>query len=224
MKLLIAEDNRDISRALYAIFSKEGFSVDTVFNGKDAFDYALLGNYDGIILDIMMPEKSGIEVLTELRSQNINTPILMLTAKGEIEDRVQGLNAGADDYLPKPFAVSELIARVRAMLRRRSDFHPDTIKVGNISMNRGTPDLNCEGKSIRLVTREYQVMEILMDNVGKAISTETFLERIWGWDSDIEVNIVWVTISNLRKKLQTLNASVSIRAIRGIGYLLEVDS
>lgn len=222
MRLLIAEDNKAISKALIAVFEKTNYCVDAVYNGNDAYDYALTGNYDGIILDIMMPGHDGVEVLKMLRENNIVTPVLMLTAKSELSDRVEGLDAGADDYLPKPFAVSELLARVRAMLRRRCDFQPDILEKGGVKLNRGTLELSYNNESTRLVTREYQVIEMLMENMGQVIPTDRIMEHIWGWDSDVEVNIVWVTISNLRKKLQNIHAPLIIRAIRGIGYQLEV--
>lgn len=221
MRLLIAEDNRDISKALVTLFEKNNYGADAVYNGNDALEYALTGNYDGIILDIMMPGQDGIEVLKKLRQKHIATPVLMLTAKGEISDRVTGLDAGADDYLPKPFAISELLARVRAMLRRRSDFQPDILDINGVQLNRGTLELSYDGRTVRLVAREFQVLEMLMEHKEQIISTDTMMEHIWGWDSDVEVNIVWVTISNIRKKFQSLNAPLQIRAVRGIGYQLE---
>lgn len=223
MRLLIAEDNRDISKALVTVFEKNNYAVDAVYDGTDAYDYAVTGNYDGIILDIMMPGYDGIEVLTKLRKENITTPVLMLTAKGELSDRVAGLDAGADDYLPKPFAVAELLSRVRAMLRRRSDYQPDIIEIDGLKLNRGTLEIEYKCEKCRLVTREFQVFEMLMDNIGRIISTDMLMDRIWGWDSDVEVNIVWVTVSNIRKKLQSLNAPLNIRSVRGIGYKLEKE-
>lgn len=221
MKLLIAEDNKDISKALVVLLGKHGYSVDAVFNGNDALDWALLGNYDGIILDVMMPGMDGIEVLKTLRQKNIAVPILMLTAKGELNDRVIGFDAGADDYLPKPFAAVELISRVRAMLRRRSDYQPDILQIKDVLLNKGNLELSFQGQTTRLLNREFQVLEILMENIGKIITTDSIMDRVWGWDSDVEVNVVWVTISNLRKKIIALNAPVCIRAVRGIGYTLE---
>ena len=221
MKLLIAEDNKDISKALVVLLEKQGYSVDAVFNGNDALSYAGLGSYDGIILDIMMPGMDGIEVLKALRQKNITVPILMLTAKGELNDRVAGFDAGADDYLPKPFAAVELISRVRAMLRRRSDYQPDILQIKDVLLNKGSLELSFQGQTMRLVNREFQVLEILMENMGKIITTDSIMERVWGWDSDVEVNVVWVTVSNLRKKFTALNAPINIRAVRGIGYILE---
>lgn len=221
MKLLIAEDNKDISKALVTLFEKQGYSIDSVFNGNDALDYAKFGNYDGIILDIMMPGMDGIEVLKRLREEKISTPILMLTAKGELYDRVAGLDAGADDYLPKPFAAVELISRVRAMLRRRSDYQPDILNINGVLFNKGNLEISFHGQTVHLVNRKFQVLELLMENMGQVITTDSFMEHIWGWNSAVEVNVVWVTISNLRKKLSMLKAPLNIRTIRGVGYLLE---
>lgn len=221
MRLLIAEDNRDISKALVTLFEKQNYIVDAVYNGKDALDYALIGNYEGIILDIMMPVYDGIEVLKKLRSENITTPVLLLSAKSELDDRVSGLDAGADDYLTKPFAVSELLSRVRAMLRRRNTYHPDIMEINGVRLNRGTLELSYGENSVRLVAREFQVFEMLIENSKQIVSTDSFIENIWGFDTDVEINIVWVTISNIRKKLQTIAAPLSIRSVRGIGYQLE---
>ncbi len=222
MRLLIAEDNKDISKALTILLEKNNYGVDAVYNGNDALDYALTDNYDGIILDIMMPGYDGIEVLQKLRQAGNSTPVLMLTAKGELSDRVAGLDAGADDYLPKPFAVSELLARVRAMLRRRSDYQPDLLEVDGVQLDKRRMEISYQKQFVRLVTREFQVMEMLMENIGQIISTDTMMEHIWGWDSEVEVNIVWVTVSNIRKKLQQISAPLNIRAVRGVGYRLEV--
>lgn len=221
MRLLIAEDDRDIVKALVALFEHNHYSVDAVFNGNDAYDYAAEGAYDGIILDIMMPGMDGLEVLRALRSIGIKTPILLLTAKGDLEDRVNGLDAGADDYLPKPFAASELLARVRAMLRRKENYQNDTLEFEGLSLNLSTFELSFGSQNIRLVSREFQMLQLLMQSPGVVISTEQFMERIWGWESDVEVSIVWVYISNLRKKFEKLGAPVSIKAVRGVGYCLE---
>ncbi|MCI5953107.1 MAG: response regulator transcription factor [Lachnospiraceae bacterium] len=221
MRLLIAEDDKDIVKALTALFEHNHYSVDAVFNGNDAYDYATEGAYDGIILDIMMPGMDGLEVLKKLRSLGLKTPVLLLTAKGEIEDRVNGLDAGADDYLPKPFAASELLARVRAMLRRKENYQNDTLEFEGLSLDLSTFELGFGPQSIRLVSREFQMLQLLMQSPGVVISTEQFMERIWGWDSDVEVSIVWVYISNLRKKFEKLGAPVNIKAVRGVGYCLE---
>ncbi len=221
MRLLLAEDEKDLSKALCTILKHNNYSVDAVYNGQDALDYGLCENYDGIILDIMMPKKNGIEVLSELRKQNVSTPILMLTAKAELEDVILGLDAGADDYLTKPFQMGELLARVRALTRRKSEFSPNVLSFGNITLNRETFELSAENQSIRLGNKEFQMLELLMSNPGRLISTEQFMERIWGYETEAEINVVWVYISYLRKKLTTLNANLEIKAVRGVGYTLE---
>lgn len=218
MRLLIAEDDRDISKALVMILEKNNYSVDSVFNGKEAYEYAVSDNYDGIILDIMMPELDGIEVLTKLRSERISTPILLLTAKAEVDDRVAGLDAGADDYLAKPFAISEILARLRAMLRRKGEFQPDILEFKSVTLNKATYELGYNDKYVRLASREFQMLEMLMKMPGQVIPTDQFMDKIWGWDSEVEVSIVWVYISNLRKKFATIQAPIEIHAIRGVGY------
>lgn len=221
MRLLVAEDDRDISKTLTALLEHSNYSVDAVYNGNDGFDYALNGNYDGIILDIMMPGMDGLEVLRALRDAGIKAPVLLLTARAELEDRVAGLDAGADDYLPKPFAASELLARIRAMLRRRENYQEDILEFEGLSLNLSTFELCFQAGHLRLVSREFQMLRLLMQSPGSVISTEQFMERIWGWNSDVEVSIVWVYVSNLRKKIDSLGAPVTIRAIRGVGYCLE---
>ena len=221
MRLLIAEDDRDISKALTALFEHNNYSVDTVHNGNDAYDFCMEGNYDGVVLDIMMPGMDGLEVLRSIRAGGIKTPVLLLTARSDIEDRVNGLDAGADDYLPKPFAASELLARVRAMLRRRENYQTDVLEFEGMTLDLSTFELSFHGTTFRLVSREFQMLQLLMQSPGVVISTEQFMERIWGWDSDVEVSIVWVYISNLRKKFDKLGAPVTIKAVRGVGYCLE---
>ncbi len=221
MKLLIAEDDPDISKALCTLLKHHNYCVDVVDNGDDAYAYAAAASYDGIILDIMMPGMDGMEVLRRLRSEHNTVPVLLLTAKGEVEDRVSGLDAGADDYLPKPFAVNEFLARVRAMLRRRESFQAEILRFAGLALNLATFELSYGNRKIRLASREFQVMELLMQAPGTILPAERFMEHIWGWDSDVEVNIVWVYISNLRKKLASLGAFVEIRAVRGVGYCLE---
>lgn len=221
MRLLVAEDDRDISKTMTALLEHSNYSVDAVYNGNDGFDYALNGNYDGIILDIMMPGMDGLEVLRALRDAGIKTPVLLLTARAELEDRVTGLDAGADDYLPKPFAASELLARIRAMLRRRENYQEDILEFEGLSLNLSTFELCFQAGHLRLVSREFQMLRLLMQSPGSVISTEQFMERVWGWNSDVEVSIVWVYVSNLRKKIDSLGAPVNIRAIRGVGYCLE---
>ena len=221
MKLLYAEDEPAMSEAVVDILTFHHFTVDAVFNGKDALDYAENEHYDGIILDIMMPKMSGTEVLQILRKKGCKTPILLLTAKSEVEDIITGLDMGADDYLAKPFAMGELIARIRAMLRRKEDFTPDILSFGELSLNRQNFELRYGENSVFLPKLEFQIMELLMLNCGIYLSTETILTRIWGYDTDAEIGIVWVYISYLRKKLSSLCADIEICAKRGIGYALE---
>lgn len=221
MRLLIADDDKDIAKVLTALFEHNNYSVDAVHNGNDAYDYAASGEYDGLVLDIMMPGMDGLEVLKKLRADGVTTPVLLLTAKSDVDDRVNGLDAGADDYLPKPFAANELLARVRAMLRRKEQYHTDVLEFEGMKLDVSTFELSFCKESIRLVSKEFQMLQLLMQSPGSVISTEQFMERIWGWDSDVEVSIVWVYISNLRKKFDKLGAPVNIKAIRGVGYCLE---
>ena len=186
--------------------------------------YAETEEYDGLILDIMMPGMNGVDVLKQLRSQGISTPALFLTAKTEVYQRVEGLDAGADDYLPKPFATSELLARVRAMLRRKDNFVPDLLTVGALSLNRSTYELVYQGKSRPLSGREFQIMEILMQRPGYIVPTDVFLSHVWGWNSEVDISVVWVHISNIRKKLNQLQSPAEIRFIRGAGYVLEAGT
>jgi DNA-binding response OmpR family regulator len=196
------------------------FSVDAVYDGMDALDYARSGHYDGIILDVMMPRLSGLEVLERLRAAGSKTPILLLTAKSEIEDRIAGLDLGADDYLPKPFAMGELLARIRAMLRRRAEFTPDVLTLGNLSLDRQSYTLSVGDNRMILPKLEFQLMELFLLNRGIYLSTEDILVKVWGYDTDTEIGVVWVYISYLRKKLTALGANVAIQAKRNIGYTL----
>lgn len=223
MRILLAEDEKELSNALVAILKHNNYSVDAVYNGQDALDYAISENYDVLVLDIMMPKLSGLEVLEKLRKDGIYTPVLMLTAKAEIEDRILGLDKGADDYLSKPFAMGELLARIRAMTRRKSEFTPNLIEVGNISLNKENYELSNEKSSLRLGNKEFQMLEMLMNNPKRLISAEQFMERIWGYDSEAEMSVVWVYISYLRKKLEALGSNVKIKAVRGAGYTLEIE-
>lgn len=223
MKLLFAEDEISMSEAVVDILTYHKYIVDAVYDGEEALEYARLGDYDGIILDIMMPKKDGLEVLRTLRSEGCTTPILMLSAKSEIEDKIQGLDMGADDYLAKPFAMGELLARVRAMLRRHEEIKPDILTVGNVSLNTFTYELKTEHNAMVLSKLEYQLMELLMANKGIYLSTEELLVKVWGYNTDAEIGIVWVYISYLRKKLSALGANVEIKAKRNIGYTLEMS-
>ena len=221
MRLLFAEDDRDISKAVQTLLERSGYSVDAVYNGQDALDYIEQADYDGVILDWMMPKKSGIEVLAGMRSKGISTPVLMLTARDAIEDRVEGLDTGADDYLPKPFAASELLARIRAMLRRKVDYQHDVIKYADIELDKSAMTITCGKKSVSLNNKAFQLIEMLVEHPGAVLSIDQIMERIWGWDSDAEVNVVWVNISTLRKNLTEIGAHLKIKAIRGVGYSLE---
>lgn len=224
MRLLLAEDEEDLSKALVAVLKYNNYSVDAVYDGEEALSYIEAGNYDGVILDIMMPKLDGISVLKKVRANGNSIPILLLTAKAEIDDKVEGLDSGADDYLTKPFSMKELLARIRVMTRRQSDTTDSILRYGNISLNRATYILSCGEKKIRLSNKEYQMLEMLLANPGQVISTEQFMEKIWGFDSDAELNVVWVNISYIRKKLASIGASVSIKAIRGLGYSVEVEA
>ena len=221
MRLLLAEDEQELSRALVTVLKKNNYSVDAVYNGQDALDYIEAGNYDGAILDIMMPKMDGITVLKKVRAEGISIPILMLTAKAEIDDRVTGLDAGADDYLTKPFSMKELLARIRAMTRRQNDTTDSVLKFGNITLDRATYILSSGKDSLKLANKEFQMLEMLMVNPGQVISAEQFMDKIWGYDSEAEQNVVWVYISYIRKKLTAIGANVVIKAARGLGYSLE---
>jgi len=220
MRILLAEDERPLSRVLVTIFQKYNYSVDAVYNGEDALDYLQSGNYDVAVLDIMMPKMDGITVLQKIRAAGSRIPILMLTAKAEIEDRVLGLDSGANDYLPKPFDTNELMARLRAITRNQTP--SDTrLRMGNISLERSTFELSSPTGSFRLANREFQMMEFLMANPRRVISAERFMEKIWGYDSEVEIHVVWVYISYLRKKLSALHADIQIKAFGKEAYSLE---
>ena len=224
MKLLYAEDEAAMSEAVVDILTYHNYMVDAVADGADALAYARLEHYDGIILDIMMPKLSGLEVLRQLRAEGCRTPILLLTAKGEIEDQVQGLDLGADDYLPKPFSMELLLARVRAMLRRREEFTPNVLRRGSITLNQQTYELSGGGQTFVLPKLEYRLMELLMLNKDVYLSSEELLVKVWGYDTEAELGTVWVYISYLRKRLSALDANVAITAKRGVGYTLEVTA
>ena len=220
MRLLLAEDEKELANALAAVLKHNNYSLDVVYNGADALDWAVNVEYDGLILDIMMPKLSGLEVLKSLRKQGNDVPILLLTAKSEIEDRVLGLDLGADDYLPKPFAMKELLARIRAMTRRKRVFTSNILEYGGVTLNRASFELACGGRAVQLGSKEYQMMEMMLQNPDQYFSAETFLERIWGYDAETEINVVWVYISYLRKKLAGLESPVEIRGVRKVGYRL----
>lgn len=223
MKLLYAEDERSLSEAVVDILTYHKYIVDAVYNGEDAFDYAMSGDYDGIILDIMMPKRSGIEVLSALRGNGCKTPILLLTAKTQVEERIRGLDAGADDYLPKPFDMGELLARIRAMLRRREEFHSDLLTLGDLTLNIQSGVLSCNDTEVVLPKQEYRLMEQLMMNHSRFLSTEDLLIKAWGYDTETDANSVWLYISYLRKRLSAINSVVEIVSKRNVGYRLEVS-
>lgn len=221
MRLLLAEDEKALSKALVTILERNNYSVDPVYDGQAALEYLEADNYDGVVLDIMMPKKDGITVLKELRSRGNLIPVLLLTAKSEIDDKVLGLDAGANDYLTKPFHARELLARIRAMTRTQAAQPSSQLRAGNVVLDRATFELSTPTGSFRLANKEFQMLELLMSNPQNLISTERFMEKIWGYDSEAEVNVVWVYISYLRKKLAALHADIQIKATRNAGYSLE---
>ena len=221
MRILFADDDRALCRAAQTLLEHEGYAVETAYNGTDALEMAETGEYDGIILDWMMPEMSGIAVLTALRKGGVTTPCLMLTARTEVEDRVTGLDSGADDYLAKPFNTAELLARLRAIIRRHEVYAPDVVRFGDLTLDRGTMDLHCRGLSVRLGNKAFRLLEMLMENPHRVFTIDQVINRVWGWDNETELNLLWVTISQLRKKLTELGTTVVINAVRGVGYSLE---
>lgn len=223
MRLLLAEDETILSKALVTILKHNNYSVDAVYDGETALEFLRTGLYDGAILDIMMPKMDGLTVLKTARSENINLPVIFLTAKSEINDRIAGLDGGADDYLAKPFDVQELLARVRAMLRRKADPVEPDLRFGDLVLNRATFILYGPSGTIRLSNKEFQMMEMMMMKPGNLISTEKFMDKIWGYDSESELNVVWAYISYLRRKLSNLSSEVIIKAVRNLGYLLEYN-
>ena len=221
MRLLLAEDEKELAKALAVILKHNNYSVDTVHDGEDALDYLQNGNYDGAILDIMMPKLDGLSVLRKIREEGNCIPVLILTAKSEIDDRVAGLDAGADDYLTKPFAMKELLARVRAMLRRRTETVDTVLAFDDITLELSTSMLGCGEEKVRLTNKEFQMLEMLIEANGGIISVEKFMDKIWGYDSETEQNVVWVYVSYLRRKLAGIGSSVIIEAHRNLGYSLE---
>ena len=222
---MIAEDEEKLADALVQIFAKNKITADAFGNGIDALDNALTWIYDVIVLDIMMPGMNGIEVLRKIRAEGMDTPVLMFTAKDEISDKVKGLDSGADDYLTKPFATEELLARVRALGRRSSAaiVNSDVITCGDLSLDTAAYELSCGKNSLKLGLKEFSIMELLMKNSGRVLSKETLITKIWGYDSDAEYNNVEVYISFLRKKLDFIKSNAAIKTVRGVGYTLEED-
>ncbi len=221
MRVLIAEDEQAIAKALKALLERNKYSVDMVHDGSDALEYILDIDYDALVLDIMMPGMDGLEVLRRAREKGVTAPALFLTAKSEVEDRVAGLDAGADDYLPKPFATAEFLARVRALTRRRGEYAPSVLTLGNTSLDCGQYTLSVGQTRERLSNKEYQLMELLLRHPGHVFSSERLMERVWGLDTEAEMDVVWTYIGFLRRKLKSLGADVEIRTIRGVGYTLE---
>ena len=221
MKILLIEDEKPLSDALCQIFSKKRWETFAAYNGETGLDEALTGIYDIILLDIMLPKLDGLTVLQRLREASISTPVLLLSAKGEISDKVAGLDCGADDYLAKPFATEELLARIRAMTRSPLAKEPNRLSMGNVSLDLASYELSTPAGSFRLTSKEFQMMEMLLANPRRLIPTERFLEKIWGYDTEAEIHVVWVYISYLRKKLASLQANVQIRVARNAGYSLE---
>lgn len=221
MRILLAEDEKSLSRAVIALLERNNYSADAVYDGEEALNYLESENYDALILDIMMPKVDGLTVLRTLREKGNRIPVLMLTAKSEVDDKVLGLDSGANDYLTKPFSTPELMARIRAITRSQTAQASSRLTFGNITLDQSTFELSSPSSSFRLANKEFQMMELLMRNPRQLISTERFLEKIWGYDSDVELNVVWVYISYLRKKLTALHADIQIKATRNAGYSLE---
>ncbi len=220
MKLLLVEDEKALSKALVAILKHNNYSVDAVYNGLDALDYLDTGLYDGAIIDIMMPVMDGLTLLKTMRQKGINIPVIMLTAKSEVEDKVLGLDLGADDYLTKPFDTKELLARIRAMIRRKESHVDDIISFNGVYLNRSLFELSYKDNKVTLNNKEYQMLELLMLSPGVVISIDKFMEKIWGYDSETEISVVWVYVSYIRKKLKQINAPINISSNRNLGYFL----
>ena len=221
MKLLLAEDEAALSEAVADILTYHKYIVDTVNNGEDAYDYAMYGDYDGVIMDIMMPRRDGLDVLRELRKNGYKKPVMLLTAKSQVEDRIKGLDAGADDYLPKPFDMGELLARIRAMLRRGEEFHSNQLKFGDLTLDVESGLMTCGEKSVVLPKQEFRLMEQLMLNHNIYMNSEDLLEKAWGYNSGADINSVWLYISYLRKRLTGIGSKVEIQTRRNFGYKLE---
>ena len=221
MKILVVEDEIALAEALSEILKRNKYVVDAVHDGEDGLEYALTDIYDCILLDIMLPKMNGLDVLRILRKKKISTPVLLLTAKSDIEDKINGLDSGADDFLTKPFVTGELLARVRALTRRKGEVITDEFTFGDVALNKSTFSLSREGQFVKLSLKEYQIMEMLIANPKQLISKERFIEKIWGYESDVEYNNIEVYISFLRKKLKVIGSNVTIKTARGIGYCLE---
>lgn len=223
MRILVVEDERQLSEVLVDLLEQALFEVDAVYDGNAGEDNAMSGIYDAVVLDIMLPGKNGIEVLRSLRGQGNTTPVLLLTAKSEVDDKITGLDTGADDYLTKPFAAGELLARIRAITRRGEAFALDEIEVAGTKLDKNTHELRAAAGSVKLAMKEYQIMEMLLQNSRRIIPKERFIEKIWGFDAEAEYNIVEVYISFVRKKLIAIGSGLQIKAVRGVGYCLEIS-
>lgn len=221
MRILIVEDEYSLADAITAILKKEQYFVDAVYDGRDGLDYAMSGIYDLILLDIMLPKMNGLDILKEIRKNNISTPVMLLTARTEVDDKIKGLDCGADDYLTKPFNKGELLARVRALTRRKGEIPSNELEFGDIILNQSTYELSCGSLSVKLGAKEFRIMQMLMFAPKNIISKDEFIEKIWGYDSEAEYNSIEVYISFLRKKLGAIKSTVQIKASRGIGYYIE---
>ncbi|MCR5089231.1 MAG: response regulator transcription factor [Oscillospiraceae bacterium] len=223
MRILIAEDEVGLARGLKYLLEKNNFTVDTVHNGNDAIDFFHASSYDAVVLDIMMPGRDGLSVLSELRREGETVPIMMLSAKSEVEDRVAGLESGADDYLPKPFATQEFLARVKALARRNSGYTDTVLTFGNTSLNSSRYELSCGDKTVRLNNKEFQILELFFRYPQHVLSTDYIMDKLWNLDSDVGTEVVWTYISTVRRKMKTMQSDVEIRTIRGAGYSLEKE-
>ena len=220
MRVLLAEDTIELANVLTVVLTRNKYAVDAVYNGIDALESGLTGIYDIILLDIMMPRMDGLEVLRKLRDENITTPVLVMSARCDLEDRINGLDCGADDYLSKPFATTELLARMRALLRRKENYLSDTLSVGNLSLDVTTYELSTPEKTIRLNSKEFQLISCFMRNPSRVFSADEVMSKVWGWDYQVDINVVWTNITYIRRKLEQLEASVQIQSLRGSGYRL----
>ena len=222
MRILIVEDEKDLAMVLSELLSMEGYYTDTAYDGESGLDNALSGIYDIIILDVMLPKMDGFQVLSEIRRNNMNVPVLMLTARSQVEDKVTGLDKGADDYLTKPFDTKELLARIRALSRRREKaFVDDSDRFADITLEKTTHEIQKNGQKVKLTKKEYDILEILISNCGKVVAKETFVTKIWGYDTDVEYNSIEVYISFLRKKLHAVGSAVQISTVRSMGYTIK---
>lgn len=224
MKILLVEDEKALSDALVDILKKEKYQVDAVYNGDDGYHYAMTGIYDVIILDVILPIKNGFTILKELRDNKISTPILMLTALSQESDKIKGFDLGADDYLPKPFSTGELLARIRALLRRKGEYIENVLQYGNLKLNLKSYEMEVEDKSIKVSSKEFELMRFLLTNPTFIATREDLINKIWGFDCEIESNSIEVYMSFLRKKLNYLGANLTISTIRGVGYKLEIEN